>query len=166
MPPQPETLILNPNGWVPNNATKPVLIYRGVVNTEGDAARTAEEMFAGNGWPPEWRAGVYDYHHYHTTTHEALAVVRGSGTVILGGPDGAEVKVRAGDVLVLPVGTGHCCPASSDDFLVVGAYPPHVEWDNLREAPTQEMLARIANLPFPKSDPVGGPDGPLSALWT
>lgn len=161
---EPETLTLHPNAWVPNSP-RPVLVYRDAVRTAGDAAATAEAMFAANGWPPQWRAGIYGYHHYHTTTHEALAVVRGTATLILGGPDGAEVAVQAGDVLVLPAGTGHCCKTSSGDFLVVGAYPPHVEWDNHREAPTQEMLARIATLPFPNSDPVGGPGGPLPALW-
>jgi uncharacterized protein YjlB len=164
MPPQPETLFLAANGWMPNSP-RPVLIYRGALPPGGDAADAAEAMFAANGWPPQWRAGIYDYHHYHTTTHEALAVAAGSGTLILGGPGGVEVAVCAGDVLVLPAGTGHCCKTSGTDFLVVGAYPPHVEWDNRREAPTQEMLARIATLPFPKSDPVAGPGGPLPALW-
>jgi len=27
------------------------------------------------------------------------------------------------------------------------------------------MIARIANLPFPKSDPVAGIAGPLLSLW-
>jgi hypothetical protein len=32
-------------------------------------------------------------------------------------------------------------------------------------APTPEMIARIANLLFPKSDPVAGVGGPLLSLW-
>jgi uncharacterized protein YjlB len=28
------------------------------------------------------------------------------------------------------------------------------------------MVARIASLPFPASDPVSGSDGPMLALWT
>ena len=32
-------------------------------------------------------------------------------------------------------------------------------------APTEAMLARIARVPFPATDPVHGEDGPLTSLW-
>ena len=51
------------------------------------------------------------------------------------------------------------------DFLVVGAYPPKQHPDMNREAATADMAARIAVVPFPASDPVSGPGGPLTALW-
>ena len=106
-------------------------------------------------------------HHFHSTAHEALGIVAGRASVMLGGPEGERFEFRAGDVLVLPAGTGHCRLHSSDDLLVVGAYPPGQTWD-MRYGDAgehDEVLANIAAVALPETDPVLGPDGPLVALW-
>ena len=154
-----EVLQLSKNGWMPNNDRLPVLLYRGAFKT-GDAAQM-EAAFDRNHWPPQWRNGVYSFHHYHSTAHEVLGFAR----LMLGGEGGHEVTVNAGDVALLPAGTGHCRLSATPDFLVIGAYPQGETWDICRTAPDAPTLARMRQVKFPASDPVVGVAGPLLQHW-
>lgn len=137
----PEKFLLDANDWVPNNQRLPVLIYRSVENNKAEQiAEVFEKRFAEHGWRPKWRDTIFDYHHYHSTAHEALGIARGRASLMLGGPGALIVSVKAGDALVLPVGTGHCLIEASEDFLVVGAYPQGQVWDIRQDPPSKEAL--------------------------
>jgi uncharacterized protein YjlB len=139
-----------PGDVIPNNPRYPVLVYRGV---ELDDPRT---LFAQHGWGGTWVSTVFDFHHFHSTSHEALAVIAGSATIELGGPQGEAFEVAAGDVLMLPAGTGHRRARDDGAFRVMGAYPAGQEdYDLLREA-DDAARERIAALGAPPQDPVGG----------
>jgi uncharacterized protein YjlB len=74
--------------------------------------------------------------------------------------------VQAGDVALLAAGTGHCELSRSNDFLVIGAYPPDQQWEICRAAPDAQVVERMRTLPFPASDPVHGAAGPLLRHWS
>ena len=161
----PETHRFKDDGGIPNSRL-PVLIYH-----EVEAARDAdacEELLASNRWLPDWRDGIFSFHHFHSITHEALGIVGGTAAVMLGGPSGQSLEIGQGDVLVLPAGTGHCNLGSSPDLLVIGAYPDGMPWDIRRGdlAEHDEAVANIRGVPLPDADPVDGPDGPLTKLWS
>jgi uncharacterized protein YjlB len=164
---EPLTFVFEDDGLVPNNPM-PFLVYKGAVAVDNQhSEKTIESLFGANGWGDMWRNGVYDYLHYHATVHEALGVARGRARVRFGGDGGKEFEIAAGDVAILPAGTGHQCLSASSDFSVVGAYPPGAKMHVTR--PTAEnhrkALETIPKVKLPKTDPVMGAEGPLVRLW-
>ena len=97
------------DGETPNNPRLPLVVYRAAVNLAGehDPAAPFERAFARHGWSDGWRNGIYPFLHFHTATHEVLGIARGRATVEFGGARGQALAVEAGDVVVLPAGTGH-----------------------------------------------------------
>src|SRR5262249_13804832 len=133
-PIEPETFAFSDDGSIPNNPRLPFLIYRGAVDLKGspDPEQLVESLFAGNQWGEMWRNGIYRYVHYHSMIHEAMGLARGRARVRFGGSAGQEIDLHAGDVCVLPAGTGHQCLWASPDLMVIGAYPPSGKYDLCR----------------------------------
>jgi uncharacterized protein YjlB len=167
-PRKPRSFGFGDDGMVPNSRL-PLVIYRNTVRLTGasDPAALFEVLFARHGWKGSWRDGIYDFSHYHSRTHEVLGFARGTAKVRFGGARGRIICLKAGDVAILPAGTGHQRIEASPDLLVVGAYPTPDRYDECRASPEQHdaALKQIARVPMPKKDPVYGPEGALLRLW-
>jgi uncharacterized protein YjlB len=166
---EPKQFSFTDDGSIPNNAELPLLFYKDAADLGGapDPAAVFEVLFGANGWGSSWRNGIYEFVHYHSGIHEVLGIARGNARVRFGGSLGSELELGAGDVAVLPAGTGHQCLGASRDFLVVGAYPPEGKYDLCRGSPEEHERARrsIRKVPVAKTDPLSGANGPLTTMW-
>jgi uncharacterized protein YjlB len=169
-PRKPLVLRFADDGIVPNNDRFPMLIYRGAISLKTrsfEHASVIDAIFESNGWARSWRDSVYDFVHYHSQIHEVMGIVRGSGKVECGGVRGRILTLRAGDVAILPAGTGHRLIESTRNFLVVGAYPDFGTYDECTDSRDRpEAIKRIAKVRKPAKDPVYGAAGPLIGLWS
>lgn len=148
---------LQDDGTYPNNKF-PVLYYEKAF----EHTNTMRDVFESNHWRNSWVNGIFPYHHYHSTAHEVLGVMSGHATVLLGGPDGEQLNISRGDVIVLPAGTAHKRIQQSNDFQVLGAYPDGMSFDTKTDKPGEydQALQQIPNVPIPKQDPVTG-----NSIW-
>ena len=161
-----ETLSLETSEGIPNHPDWPLVIYRRAV--KGSSAGQIEAQLQANGWAGTWQNGVFDYHHFHSNASEVLACAAGRATVQFGGPDGPEVEISAGDVAILPPGTGHRRIDADGDFLIVGGYPSdQTDYDMFGNEPErlEEARQNIAKTSRPDSDPIAGQDGLLLEIW-
>jgi len=165
---KPHEFRFKDDGLVPNHPTWSAIVYLSAVNLseEFDPAAVMEELFGANGWGDSWRNGIYHYAHYHSRIHEVLGVACGTGKIQFGGNRGRTLSLKAGDVVILPAGTGHQCLSESADFLVVGAYPPFGTYDECTKAEDRKQaLEEIPKVGRPRKDPVYGSKGPLLSAW-
>ncbi len=159
-----KTFMFKDDGRIPNNQELPVILYPNVLKEQ---SKEIENRFNQHNWLNSWINGVFDYHHYHSNTHEVLGVVSGSAVLHLGGEHGKQVEIHEGDVVVLPAGTGHKKIYASHDFKICGAYPDGMTHD-LKTGHADErpnVLENIKSVPLPNQDPVFGEEGPLLELW-
>jgi uncharacterized protein YjlB len=167
-PRKPCRVSFKDDGLVPNHPRWPLIIFRGAVGfDEGhEPAAVIEDLFEANGRGDTWRDGIYDYAHYRSRTHEVLGIACGKGRVRFAGNNGRIFTLKAGDVAVLPAGTGPQCLSAATDFLVVSAYPPAATYDERTTlANRPRALKTVARITLPRKDPVHGSGEPLSKLW-
>ncbi|KAI9375489.1 hypothetical protein BJX61DRAFT_531558 [Aspergillus egyptiacus] len=171
----PNTYYLPPTDYAPNNPL-PILHYQNVLpqpRTEDGVTKflTANKWEKRGTWGPIWQS------HFHPNSHECYGVFQGSSTLLLGaaGDDGTSdvglrVTVHAGDVVVLPAGTGHSSVESTVDYRYIGVYPTGCpRWRNefgTRRIDSKSFRDEIAGVGFPEEDPVYGKNGPLIQLWS
>jgi uncharacterized protein YjlB len=165
---KPQAYQFKDDGLIPNHPKWPLVIYKSAIRLPEalDPAAVFEDLFESNGWGDSWRNGIYDYAHYHSRIHEVLGIARGTGKVQFGGTKGRTLLLKAGDVAILPAGTGHQCLKGSDDFLVVGAYPPTGKFDVCTTPEDRrKALVTIPKVAHPRKDPVYGAKGSLMRIW-
>lgn len=162
------TFALSRTQLVPNSKF-PVIIYQGAF-PQDVTAKSIEDQFSKNKWTPQWRYGMYHQSHYHSTTHEALGVFKGSARLRFGvsdkepseGPNSVETDVGTGDIIVVPSGVAHRCVEEHDGFEMVGAYPEGAkQWDMNYGGEDKGVDDSIPELdPYLGSDEQG-----LTSLW-
>jgi uncharacterized protein YjlB len=160
--------MLPDDGTFPNNRLLPLLFYQKAFQVpEEESGSIIKELLESNSWTDAWEDGVYDYHHYHSTSHEVLVIHRGSARIQFGGPDGITLRVEPGDVVVIPAGVAHKKIDADKSFSCVGAYPAGQKYDMNygKKGERPKADENLKNLPLPESDPVYGKDGPVIKNW-
>jgi uncharacterized protein YjlB len=115
------TYNLPPTELIPNSP-QPLLHYPKLLSDNEISADRVHNLFSSNGWQTQWifRYGPTQPSHYHSTTHECMAVLSGTAKIRFGVADlddsaigegkeegGVEVDAQPGDVFVIPAGVAH-----------------------------------------------------------
>ncbi len=159
--------LLKDDGVFPNSIF-PLLVYKNVFELgEGNHPQTIEKIFETNHWNNTWRDGIFNYHHYHSNTHEVLGIYSGTCRVLMGGDDGVEFDIEKGDAIIIPAGVAHKNMSNSQDFKCIGAYPAGHDFDMNYGRQSERPLTdhHIAHVQMPANDPVFGKDGGLFNSW-
>ena len=159
--------ILIEDGPFPNNALLPLLLYRHACRMDGNSDDIIRELLETNSWGSTWIDGIYNEHHFHTTTHEVLVAMSGSARVQFGGPNGVTLDFEKGDVVIIPAGVAHCRVDAAPGFSCMGAYPQGQTYDMNygKDGERSKADQNIRRVPLPEGDPIYGSDGPLVKNW-
>lgn len=164
----PESVIhisINKIEYFPGNLKFPLLIYKQVFFSH--TPQEIQNLLTLNGWSNAWLDSIYDFHHYHSKTHEVLVIMSGHCKVQFGGESGVIYTVSLGDVVIIPAGVAHKSLSMSQDFSCMGAYPEDVGED-INYGDKKEYLRAnqfIKQIGLPHSDPVFGNNGLIFSYW-
>lgn len=150
------------------NSDLPVLYYPQILKPPFlFPGRHVKQLFQSNGWANNWRHGIYTYHHYHSITHEAMGVIKGSTTLLLGGEGGIDITIHKGDIIVIPAGVAHKNLCKESDVTCIGGYPDGRDYDMNYGKPGERPGTdkNIAVVPLPDSDPFYGRGEGLTRIW-
>ena len=156
------------DGIIPNHPRWPLIIYRGPVRLpkDLDPAAVFEELLQEK-WleailaKRDLRLRALSFPHsrgarYRPRLHQGA--VRWQAWT--------QSRSRAGDVAILPAGTGHQAISATPDLLVVGAYPPSGTYDLCTSSEDHARAVKtVPKVGRPRNDPVYGHLGPLLGLW-
>lgn len=162
-----EQIILQDDGVFPNNL-HPALLYKGVLDIPEISPGThVKRLFEQNGWSNSWDSGIFEYHHYHSITHEVLGIYNGRTKLQLGGAKGPKISIEKSDVLVIPAGVAHKNLGGENDVGVIGAYPDGRDYDMNYGKPGERPRAdeNIKKVPVPANDPVFGRNKGIFKIW-
>jgi uncharacterized protein YjlB len=162
-----EKYYLKDDGIFPNSSL-PVLVYRKILELPLLLpSGYIKKLFAQHNWHGAWKNGVFEYHHYHSITHEALGIYKGTTTLLLGGESGVQLKIEKGDVLIIPAGVAHKNLEKQNKIKCVGAYPDGKSYDMNygKKGERPQTDKNIKQVPLPQQDPVFGLLGGLKNYW-
>jgi len=164
---QPAQIHIKDNGTFPGSKL-PVLHYKKAIKVPFIfAGRKAKALFTKHNWTNTWRGGIYTYDHYHSNTHEAMAVIKCHTVLLLGGENGKHVHLEKGDVIVIPAGVAHKNLGKEKDVICIGGYPDGKDFDmnygNAGERPGTDE--NIRSVPMPLTGPLYGEVDPLAKIW-
>ncbi|NCD68361.1 cupin [Mucilaginibacter sp. R11] len=162
-----QQILLSDDGIFPNSDF-PVLFYPGALHIpDSFPAKYVARIFYKHGWSNSWDAGIFEYHHYHSITHEVLGVYSGETALQLGGEQGPILTIKKGDVLIIPAGVAHKNLGAENCIGVVGAYPHGMKF-NVKygeEGERPEADHQIQLVPIPTNDPLYAKRKGLVKLW-
>lgn len=159
--------MISSQDYLPGNPYYPLLIYKQAITNSNEPSKVIQDRLAQNNWSHSWVDSIYDFHHYHSNTHEVLVIISGDCQVQFGGDNGPIYIVDQGDVIIIPAGVAHKSLSKSNNFQCIGAYPLDMEYDmnygTIEEY--SQALDAIKQVGLPKKDPIFGDQGLLLKYW-
>lgn len=161
-----QKLIL-PQGNFPGNSRYPLLIYKRAISTLKKSPSDIQDQLQQNNWRNPWIDSIYDYHHFHSNTHEVLVIVSGECQVQFGGEEGSTWSVTSDDVILIPAGVAHKSVAMDEHFRCIGAYPLDIGYDLFcgKAEEYSMVVENIQKVGLPEKDPIFGEHGVLFKYW-